>query len=283
MQGIDFTPAAGRSRSCDFSRKRVGVVGTGSSGVQVIPLIAEQAEHLYVFQRTPSFVAPARNRPIDPDYRAEWDKNFFELKRKAREETSNGTLTEYPKGSAWEVSAEHEREYQRRWDKGGSLIMHSYNDLMTDIAANDTLADFVRRKIQETVEDPKVARALTPTDYPVGAKRICIGTNYYETFNRRNVTLVSIKDAPICRFTAKGLETDNAEYPLDALVFATDRRSDWSIGSDRDSGQRRRDAKRKMECWSPRLSWCHVGRLSKPVPHDRTGQSFCDRQCRRIH
>jgi len=206
----------------DFTGKRVGVVGTGSSGIQCIPMIAQKAANLVVFQRTPNFSIPAGNAPMDDEYERSWKDNYPALRRKAREDTSSGTIYEKSPRKAHETSPEErQKEYDRRWQRGGGNFMHAFNDLLLDKRSNDTAADFVRARIRSTVRDPVVADMLTPTDHPIGAKRICIDTDYFETYNRDNVTLVDVRKAPIERITETGLQTRDAHYELDSIVFAT--------------------------------------------------------------
>ena len=206
----------------DFTGKRVGVIGTGSSGIQCIPMIAQQASHLNVFQRTPNFSIPAGNAPMDDGYERTWKDNYPALRRKAREDTASGTIYEKSTRKGHESSPEERlQEYERRWQRGGGNFMHAFNDLLLDKRSNDTAADFVRARIRAIVRDPAVADLLSPTDHPIGAKRICIDTGYYETYNRDNVTLVDVRKAPIERITATGLQTRDAHYDLDSIVFAT--------------------------------------------------------------
>jgi cyclohexanone monooxygenase len=205
----------------DFTGQRVGVIGTGSSAIQSIPVIARQAAHLFVFQRTPNFSIPARNAPMDPDYQRRWKASYAEHRRQARE-SRVGFVVERNDQSALAVSAEaREREYEARWQRGGLGFNATFADLLTDQAANDTAAEFFRAKIRTIVRDPAVAEALVPRDYPLGTKRLCVDTDYYATFNRDNVTLVDIRKAPIEAITPRGLRTRNDEYALDSLVFAT--------------------------------------------------------------
>ncbi len=206
----------------DFTGQRVGVIGTGSSGIQCIPMIAQQADRLCVFQRTPNFSIPARNAPMDDEYERGWKDNYPELRRQAREESTSGTVYQKSTRKGHEVEPEERQlEYERRWQRGGVNFMHSFNDLMLDKRSNDTAADFVRAQIRATVRDPAIAKLLTPTDHPIGSKRICIDTDYHATFNRDNVTLVDLRQAPIERITATGLQTADAHYDLDSIVFAT--------------------------------------------------------------
>ena len=205
----------------DFTGLRVGVIGTGSSAIQAIPVIAEQAAHLTVFQRTPNFSIPSRNRPMDDDYEASWKSRYAERRRHAR---MLRTGIDYPLNplSALEVDeAAREGEYAARWARGGTAFMASFSDLLTNQAANDTAADFVRRQIRAIVRDPATAEALCPTSHPIGTKRICVDTGYYETYNRPNVTLVDIRRTPIEAITPDGVRTGAGEHALDAIVFAT--------------------------------------------------------------
>ena len=206
----------------DFSGQRVGVIGTGSSGIQCIPVIAQQARQLFAFQRTPNFSIPARNVPMTAQREGAWKENYAALRRQAREETTSGTLYEKSERKAHETDApERDAESGRRWDAGGVNFMHSFIDLMRDLKSNDTAAQFVRGRIKAIVADPTTAALLTPQGYPIGSKRICIDTEYYATYNRDNVTLVDLRAAPIERLTATGLQTKEAHYDLDCIVFAT--------------------------------------------------------------
>ena len=206
----------------DFSGQRVGVIGTGSSGIQCIPVIAQQVGHLSVFQRTANFSIPAGNGPMDDDYERSWKDNYSALRRKAREDTTSGTIYEKSARKGHETSLdEREHEYARRWQRGGGNFMHAFNDLLLDQRSNDTAADFVRARIRAIVRDPAVADLLSPTDHPIGTKRICIDTDYFETYNRDNVTLVDVRKAPIERITETGLQTSGGHYELDSIVFAT--------------------------------------------------------------
>lgn len=212
----------------DFSGQRVIVIGTGSSAVQSIPIIAQQAEHLTVFQRTPSFSIPARNGPLDRAYEARVKAMYAEWRRRQRDESRGGfiALNFEPAApnnkSALDCTAQERlADYETRWKNGGLAYYSSYIDLLTNKAANDTLAEFVRGKIRERVLDPVTAELLCPTTYPILAKRLCADTHYYETYNRDNVTLVSIKDTPIEKLTAKGLVVAGKEYAAHSIVFAT--------------------------------------------------------------
>jgi len=205
----------------DFTGQRVGVIGTGSSAIQSIPIIARQAARLFVFQRTPNFSVPARNAPLDPEYERQVKSSYAEFRRQARE-SRVGFVVDRNDQSALEVSPEErQRAYESRWSRGGLGFNATFADLLTSKEANDTAAEFFRAKIQAIVRDAAVAQMLSPRDYPVGTKRLCVDTDYYDTFNRDNVTLVDVRRAPIEAITRHGLRTREAEYELDSLVFAT--------------------------------------------------------------
>jgi cyclohexanone monooxygenase len=206
----------------DFTGLRVGVIGTGSSGIQSVPVVAAQARHLTVFQRTPQFSIPARNRPLTAEERKWFRDNYQEIRRFAREEARNGIYAEVPDRGALDDGDNVRRaRYEARWQYGGLTFMSVYNNLGLDKAANDTAGDFVREKIRETVKDPTTAKLLEPASYPIGTKRICIDTDYFETFNRPNVTLVDIKASPIEEITPHAVKSGGKDYQIDALVLAT--------------------------------------------------------------
>ena len=206
----------------DFSGKKVGVIGTGSSGIQVIPEIAIKAAYLTVFQRTPNFSIPARNQPLDKTFVQGWKSSYPELRRYAREETPSGTIYDWPSCSALDVDPEErEREYRWRWEKGGVNFSHSYNDLSVNERANTTAANFVRDRIQATVKDPETAEDLCPRDYPIFCKRICLDTEYFETFNRHNVDLVNLRKTPLEAIERQGIRTSDGLHELDTIVYAT--------------------------------------------------------------
>ncbi|MBI2766386.1 MAG: NAD(P)/FAD-dependent oxidoreductase [Chloroflexi bacterium] len=206
----------------DFSGKRVGIIGTGSSAIQSIPLIASQAAHLTVFQRTPNFSLPANNERLTPDKVREYKENFAELKRLARESPA-GIAIEVNEQSALEAAPEErEQAFEQGWNQGGFHLLQAYADLLATTEANETVAEFVRGKVRKVVQNPEVAETLAPKDHPLGTKRICIDTYYFETYNRDNVTLVNIKNNPVTEILPNGLRLeDGAEYELDAIVYAT--------------------------------------------------------------
>ena len=207
----------------DFTGLRVGIIGTGSSGIQSIPHIAKQAKHLYIFQRTANFSLPARNRPLD-SAREQRHKAEYSARRKAAFDTPFG-IAGYPTPtrSALEATDEERRViYEKKWAEGGSIsFLYAFNDLLTNKASNDTAAEFVRNKIRETVNDSEAAELLAPKTHPIGTKRLVLDTNYYETFNRENVTLVDVSESPIDKITSEGLRVARSDYALDSIVFAT--------------------------------------------------------------
>ena len=222
FRGKVFHTGAWPHEGVDFTGQRVGVVGTGSSAIQSIPVIAGEAKHVTVFQRTPNYSIPAQNYPLSEDEKRVWREDYRDLRRRAREEMRNGIVSEIPqKGALEDGDEERETTYEFRWARGGLTFMTAYNNLALDKAANDTAAEFVRKKIGATVRDPRVAKLLQPTSYPIGTKRICIDTDYFETFNRDNVTLIDIRNAPISEITPTGIVTGGKEYECDAIVFAT--------------------------------------------------------------
>jgi cation diffusion facilitator CzcD-associated flavoprotein CzcO len=204
----------------DFTDKRVAIIGTGSSAVQSIPIIAGQAQHLTVFQRTPNYAIPAHNAPLAPETRIAIKADYAGLRARARR-TFTGIAFDYSEALALETAPEErEREYERRWQRGGLSFLGAYQDLMLDAQANATAAEFVRGKIRRKVTDPAVAELLAPKNV-IGCKRVCIDIGYYETFNRDNVTLVDVSERPIEEITPHGVKVAGREYAADALVLAT--------------------------------------------------------------
>jgi cyclohexanone monooxygenase len=206
----------------DFRGQTVGVIGTGSSAIQSIPIVAEQAGHLYVFQRTASFSVPAHNRHLSGKEIDDWKQNRRTYRARARCSPLGTLMFDPTDRSAIKTSAEErQRAYEERWERGGFSFLGTFGDLFFDLEANRTAADFVRAKICEIVHDPSVAEKLMPNQYPIGAKRMCVDTNYYATFNRENVTLVDLAGTPIREFTTSGIRTSHREYALDSIVLAT--------------------------------------------------------------
>jgi cation diffusion facilitator CzcD-associated flavoprotein CzcO len=206
----------------DLAGRRVGVIGTGSSGVQVIPQIAKQADHLSVFQRTAHFAIPAENHPLDPDYQADL-KGRFEEYREAARRHPGGTHRKIGEERALDVDPEALVEtFEGHWSRGGPDILASYKDIRTDEAAAEKAGDFVRDKIRSIVDDPGTAEALAPKGYPFGSKRLVLEIDYYTTYNRDNVTLVDIAADPIDVVTETGIRLrSGAHHEFDTLVLAT--------------------------------------------------------------
>jgi cyclohexanone monooxygenase len=204
-----------------FEGKRVGVIGTGSSAVQAIPVIAREAEYVTVFQRTPPFSVPSWNMPLDPDVVRERKAHYAEYRGIARESSGAHAWHEGPQSIFDVTEEERERELESRYDVGGFFLASAYSDLFTDERANEVLAEFVRRKIRERVQDPGTAELLCPYTYPVATKRMCVDIDYYEAYNRDNVRLVSLGHSAIDEITATGLRVGDEEFAFDILVYAT--------------------------------------------------------------
>jgi cation diffusion facilitator CzcD-associated flavoprotein CzcO len=206
----------------DFTGKRVGIIGTGATAIQAIPLIAEQAERLTVFQRTANYAIPSRNGPLDPEVDKARKEDFEGIKERTRNAFAGFELWFIEKGALEDSPEEREREFQKRWDEGGfGLWLGNYNDIFFTKEANDTVSEWLRKQIQERVDDPVTAEKLTPRDHAFGTKRVPLEDSYYEAFNRDNVELVDVRLAPIREITPTGLRTEEAEYEFDALIFAT--------------------------------------------------------------
>ena len=206
----------------DFTGQRVAIIGTGSSGIQAISEIAKTAGHLTVFQRTPNYATPIVNGPADPDVISAVKANYAQVREASRNHFLGVPYTQV-QPSALAVSAEERRRtFDERWNAGGfQLFIDSYQDILFDKNANDTIAEYIRERIHERVNDPAVAHLLAPQGYPYGTKRPPLETNYYEVFNQDNVTLVDIKTTPIESITETGVRTADAEYEFDIIVLAT--------------------------------------------------------------
>lgn len=210
------------AKGVDLQAKRVGVIGTGSSGIQVIPELAKEADELLVFQRTAQFTLPARNSPLAAEELAAIKANYPELRARARVSPVGG-LRPVTDRKTFDVPEDERAEMlEEVWEEEGGLYLFSkFGDLTTDEAANSVAADFVRRKIQSIVEDEETAEALKPTGYPLGSRRLVLDTNFYETFNRDNVRLIDLKKDPISEVAAAGIQTEHNFYNLDVIVLAT--------------------------------------------------------------
>lgn len=205
----------------DFTGKRVAVIGTGSSGIQSIPLIAEQAVQLYVFQRTPNYSVPAGNRPLTAEEITQAKATYDERRRMSWRSGGGSPHLAHPKLTMEVTPEEREEAFEKRWQLGGVLFSKTFSDQMIDFEANEEARKFYERKIRAVIEDPEVAELLIPNDHPIGTKRICTDTNYFQTFNRPNVELISVRKTPIEAVEATGIVTSQARYDVDALVLAT--------------------------------------------------------------
>ena len=206
----------------DFSKKRVGVIGTGSSGVQVIPQVAKAAEHLFVFQRTAQYTVPARNYQLDDEIRDTRKEEF--LQRRERKRKDPVGLTGFPTNPPSAAALDSEIRNQimeEAWEIGGNRIVRSFNDTLTNRESNQHIAKFVREKIWQRIDDPAVAKVLARMDYPIGARRLVIDIDYFEAYNRKNVTLVDCKSSSIEEITTNGIRTSDKHYELDVLIYAT--------------------------------------------------------------
>ena len=204
----------------DFTGQHVGVIGTGSSAIQSIPVIAEQAKSLTVFQRTPNFSVPAWNEKMDPEYERSIKADYPALRAKARARPT-GFYFDFNMQSALDATPEERRQqYENFWAKGGLPFLGSYGDLLFEKEANETMAEFARQKIRDIVKDPATADLLCPDDI-FGCKRLCVDSGYFETYNLPHVSLVDVSKSPIERITSEGIVANNTEYPVDVIVSAT--------------------------------------------------------------
>jgi cation diffusion facilitator CzcD-associated flavoprotein CzcO len=208
-------------RTVERAGRRIAVIGTGSTGVQLIPVLAEQARHLTVFQRSPNFSVPARNGPIDPAKFAEATADVA-ARRAALLQTRAAISSNLGPAQPFAAYSPAERQdrLERQWALGGQGMNRVFADQGTDRTANDAVADFVRAKIRETVKNPQTAQRLCPTDHPIGSRRLCVDTNYYATYNRDNVTLVDIGADPIQHISETGIQTATTHHDVDLIVFA---------------------------------------------------------------
>ena len=221
FQGATYHTGRWPHGGVDFTGLSVGVIGTGSSGIQSIPEIAKQATQVTVFQRTANYSVPAHNGPVDPAVAVDWKAN--RARHRAEQRVSAvGFIAHDPNDQSALAVSDEERQavYEDRWRRGGFAMGGAFNDVGIDMKANVTAQAFVAGKIREIVKDPKTADALTPKSYPFGTKRLCIDTGYYATFNRDNVALVDLRETPIEAITQAGVRTAEREYPVDAIVFA---------------------------------------------------------------
>jgi len=220
--GVSHHTGAWPHEGVDFAGKRVAVIGTGSSGIQSIPVIARDAERLYVFQRTPQYMIPARHGTVDKAVLDDIKRNYGEIYDKARWSVG-GFPYDIVDRSALDVDdAERDAVFEEQWQQGGfKFVFGSFSDLRTSLEASEHAGEFIRSKIRDTVDDPEVADKLVPHDHPFGSKRTLIDTNYFETYNQPNVTLVDLREAPIAEITEAGIATTDNHYDVDIIVYAT--------------------------------------------------------------
>jgi cation diffusion facilitator CzcD-associated flavoprotein CzcO len=223
FQGEWYHTGSWPHEKVDFAGKRVAVIGTGSSGIQSIPVIAEQAAHLSVFQRTPQYTVPARHGTVDRKFIEEQIKPNYEAVLNKARWSAGGFPIDRDERSALEVTeAERLESFEAGWAEGGIRFLGtSFKDISMDRRANDTMSEFIRNKIREMVKDPETVEKLLPTDHPFGSKRPLIDTNYFDTYNRENVELIDIRHSPIQEITPKGIRTEDQEFEFDMIVFAT--------------------------------------------------------------
>ena len=223
FEGIWHHSSRWPAQGVDVAGKRVAIIGTASTGIQMIPIIAQSAAHLYVLQRSPNFSVPAQNGPMDAETDQSHKAVYPEQRRAAQQSVFGLANFAMPTQSALDVAPqEREKRYEAMWQHGSNqAFLTGFNDLITNQASNDTAAEFVRGKIRAIVKDPKTAKLLCPTDHPIGTKRLCVGTAHFETYNRPNVALLDVRAAPIQEITAKGIKTGGMEIEVDMILFAT--------------------------------------------------------------
>ena len=220
FQGDWYVTGRWPHSNVDFAGKTVGIIGTGSSAVQAIPVIAGQAKHLTVFQRTPNYSIPANNRPLDSQEVSKFKRDYSSTREKARQNRAGIASMVVGNKSVLEVTEEERvRELEKRWAEGGTNFLAAFNDIGIDEGSNEIVAEFVRSKIRKTVKDPATAALLAPTN-TIGCKRLCADTDYYETYNRPNVTLLDVNKTPIVKIVERGVETTEAIYNFDVIIYA---------------------------------------------------------------
>ena len=207
--------------SVSFAGRRVGVIGTGSTGIQIVQEVGKEAGELFVFQRTPSFTMPMRNEALEPDYVAEVKRHYAGIRESARNSAVGGVRPQSTRAFFSVTPSQRRQLLEDAWKNGGLAMLGTFADLLTNAEANEQVAEFVRGKIGEIVNDPQTAEKLKPRGYPIFARRPCLDSSYYETFNRPNVHLKDCTSDPIEEITERGVKTQAGEVELDALIFAT--------------------------------------------------------------
>ena len=221
FEGEVYHTAHWPKETVDFTGKRVAVIGTGSSGIQSIPIIADQAEQVVVFQRTPNYSVPAGNRALTDEDVADYKAGYDERRRLSWRSGGGSPHIAHPKLTMEATAEERRAAFEKRWELGGVLFSKTFSDQMTDMDANDEARRFWEEKVRAVIDDPDVAELLIPNDHPIGTKRICTDTNYFQTFNRSHVELVSVRKTPIESVDATGIVTSDARFDIDAIVLAT--------------------------------------------------------------
>ncbi len=206
----------------DFTSKKVAIIGTGSSAVQSIPVIAEEAKNLTVFQRSPNYTIPANNRPLTEKELSNAKSSYDQIREKAKYTRAGIGYNQFEERKLLDLSSEEiKKELNNRWKIGGQEIFTAgFTDVGVNVEANKIVADFVKSKIKEIVKDPNVAELLSPED-AIGCKRLCADTNYFETYNRENVELIDLNSNPINSITENGILTNDKEFKFDTIIFAT--------------------------------------------------------------
>ena len=248
----------------DFTGKRVGIIGTGSSGVQAIPVIARSARHLTVFQRTPQYTIPAGNRPLDPDVVRHTREHWAQVRQQMIESPFGAPFVPSTRSALDDTPEQRQALYEKHWQQGGlGIAFDAYHDILFNQDANHTLAEFVRSKIGQIVRDPTTARKLMP-DYLIGTKRQILDSGYYETYNRDNMTLVDLREDPIETITPGGVHTASGEHPLDMLILATG--YDAITGALQNLNPRGRGGVTLKEAWAERFS-TYLGMAIRGFPN----------------
>ncbi len=222
FEGESYHTSRWPKERVDFTGKRVGVIGTGATAVQMIPIIAKEVGHLTVFQRTPNYCAPLRNSLVSDETQRRFKETYSEIHKRIRE-TSGGFIHDFDRRRAMDLPREERlKVYEELWRAPGfKKWLGNFRDIMTDRVANEDFAEFVRNKIRARVKDPVVAEKLVPKNHPFGSKRIPLETEYYEAYNRPNVLLVDINETAIERITPRGIKTSDKEYEFDVIIYAT--------------------------------------------------------------
>lgn len=221
FKGALYRAAKWPHETVRFEGKRVGVIGTGSTGIQIVQEVGKTAGELFVFQRTPSFTMPMRNVKLAPEYVAEVKRHYAGLREAARNSAVGGLRPQSTRAFFSVTPEQRKTLLEDAWKNGGLAMLGTFSDLLVNETANEEVAEFVRSKIGEIVKDPVTAEALKPKDYPIFARRPCLDSSYYETYNQSNVHLIDLFKQPIVEITEKGVRTEQGEYELDILILAT--------------------------------------------------------------